>query len=78
MSTGMPEPRHTQPLSSADIAHVSPHDLNDSNDFVAGDERQLGIGKIAVDDVQISAAHGAGFHPQANLSWSRDGIGPFL
>ena len=39
------------------------------NDLVAGDDRRLGIGQIAVDDMQIGAAHGAGlrrereFHP---------------
>ena len=38
------------------------------NDLVAGDDRQLGIGQIAVDDMQVGAAHGAGFDENANFT----------
>ena len=38
-----------------------------ADDLVAGDERQLRVGELAVDDVQVGPADAAGAHAQQDL-----------
>src|SRR5439155_4588234 len=60
-----PEPRDAE--SPAVVGHP--------DDLMAGDERQLGMRQLAVDDVQIGAADPAGLHAQAYLARPRLGDG---
>jgi len=42
---------------------------------VAGDDRHLWVGQLAIDDMQIRAADAAGGHLHANLAWSGLAVG---
>ena len=52
----------------AEVATRSPPDgLNTTNDLMAGYDRQLPLGEIAIDDVQIGATDAAGSNPHQYL-----------
>ena len=65
VAVGPAEPRHAQAAAVLGQAH----------DLVAEDERQLRVRKLAVDDVQVGAAHPAGAHLEQQLTRPRLGIG---
>ena len=46
-----------------------------AHDLVAGDQGQLGVRQLAVDDVQIGAADRAGLDPHQDLARAGDGVG---
>ena len=50
--------------------------LGDADDLVSRDERQLRVGKLTVDDVQVGPAHSAGAHLEQHLARPRSGSGP--
>ena len=74
----MAEPGNADPVADREPADALAQCVNDTDDLVARDERQLRIGEIAVNHVQVGPADGAGFDPQSDLTRSRDRIGPIL
>ena len=46
-----------------------------SDDLVADDQRQLWLGQLAIDQVEIGAADSAGRHVEAHLTRARLGCG---
>ena len=46
-----------------------------AHDLVAGDQGQLGMRQLAVDDVQVGAADRAGLDPHQDLARAGDGVG---
>ena len=46
-----------------------------TDDLVPGHERQLGLGQLAIDDVEVGAAHAAGRDCDEDLARARLGIG---
>ena len=64
---GPVEPRHADPVADREPVGRFPLLDDDADDLVPGNERQLRIGKLAVDDMQICPAHGAGAHRDQQL-----------
>ena len=60
-----PEPGHADAVPQADSGHSSPHGLHRTNDFVARDDRNLGLGELPVHEVQVRATDPAGPHTEA-------------
>ena len=74
---GPAEPRHADPVADREAVDLRPLLDDRTDDLVAEDERQLGIGKLAVDDMQIGAAHRAGAHRNQHLLRPRTRRGQF-
>ena len=70
---GPAEPRHPDPVADREAVDFRPLLDNRADDLVAEDERQFRVGKLAIDDVQIGAAHRAGVHLNQHLPrpWAR-------
>jgi DNA-binding MarR family transcriptional regulator len=73
LPAGPTEPGHPHPLARSKALSPGPETLDDSHDLVTGDQRELRIRQLAVDDVEVGAAHAAGTHPQEHLAGA--GIG---
>ena len=52
--------------------------LDAADDLMPRNDRQLGIGEVAVDHMQVGAANAARLDPNANLPRPRLEFGPFL
>ena len=70
--------RPAQPGNADPVAGREPVDrvadgLDRAHDLVAQDERQRRVGELAVQHVQVGAAHGAGAHADEHLSGSGRG-----
>ena len=52
--------------------------LDDAHDLVARHDRQMDVGQLAVDDVQIGAADAAGLDAHADLARAGQRIGPLF
>ena len=52
----MAKPRHADAAADSHRIDPSSNRIDNADDFVARNERQLGVGKIAVNDVEIGAA----------------------
>ncbi len=59
-------------------ATPAPDRLDPADDLVTRDDRQLRIGQLAVDDVQVGAADAAGLDAQPDLPGAGIRIGPIL
>jgi hypothetical protein len=68
MAAGVAEPGDANTLADAKACHALTESIDPPNDLVAGDDRQLGIGKITIHHMKVGAAHGTGFHCQADLA----------
>ena len=77
MAAGVAEPRHADPGARRE-RDAGARRLDPADDFVTRDDRQLGIGQVAVDDVQVRAADAAGLDAQPNLAGAGNGLGPVL
>ena len=73
LAAGPAEPRDPDPLPGLEALRPLPRPLDGADDLVAGDERQLRLGQVAVDDVEVGAADAAGVHPHQHLP--RPGLG---
>src|SRR4029453_7951131 len=71
---GPPQPRHAHPVAGHGRLDLRAALRDFGNDLVAQDERKLWIGKLAVQDVEIRTADGAGPGPKEDLP--RSGLGP--
>ena len=60
MPAGVTQPRHAQSLPDGKSPGMFALGGNDAYDLMAGYQRQLGLGKFAVQYMQIGAAHAAG------------------
>ena len=67
-TTGVAEPRHADAHADAKRCHAGAQRRHDTDNLVAGYQRQLGIGQLAIDDVQIGAADTAGLHLDQDLA----------
>ena len=70
MAAALSQPWHPDPLTewrTTDARSVSRH-LGD--DLVARNDRELGFGQFAIDQMQIGAANAAGANPEQELAWA--------
>src|SRR5262249_53406350 len=74
-AAGPPEPGDPPPLADAEGFDALAQGVNRAHDLVAQDERQLGPVELAVHDVEIGPADGAGPDVEADLPRSGEGIG---
>ena len=65
------EPGDAHAISDAHRLHLSPGCDRFSNNLVTGNEWQLGMGQLAVDDVQVGPAEGAGADSDEDLAGAR-------
>jgi hypothetical protein len=68
VAAGPPQPGHADALAWREAADALAQGRDAADDLVAGDHRQPRVGELAVDQVQIGAAHAAGLHPQQHLA----------
>ena len=73
----MAEPGHADPRAELEVDAFADR-LDAADDLVPRHDRQLGIGQLAVDDMQVGAAYAAGLDPNPNLPRSGRRIGPLL
>ena len=59
-AVGRAEPRHADAVADGEALDARAERRDLADDLVAENERQLGMRQLAVDDVQIGAAHAAG------------------
>src|SRR5262245_17707585 len=72
------KPWHADTHPKRETLNAHSESVDRADDLVARNERQLWIDEVAIDDMEIGPAHGAGIHPQPHLAWARRGIGPLL
>jgi hypothetical protein len=68
MAASVTEPWDANTLANAKACHAVAQRLDPPDDLVAGDDGQLGVGKITLHHMKVGAAHGTGFHRQADLA----------
>jgi hypothetical protein len=73
----MAEPRNADALTHTQPFDASSNHVNPPDDLVAGDNRHLRGGQLAIDDMQIRATDAASGHLHSNLARSRLSIGKF-
>src|ERR687898_67773 len=78
MAAGVTKPGDADTLADAKTCHALTDSLDPPDDLVAGDDRQLGVGKITIHHMKVGTAHRTGLHRQADLAWSGRGQGPLL
>jgi hypothetical protein len=61
------EPRDADALPDLEPLRPLTESLDRSHDLMTGDERQLGLGQVPIDDVQIGAANPARMHAKEDL-----------
>ena len=77
-SIGVTEPRNTDALPELEFSHARAQRIHAPDDFVAGNNGQFAPPQIAVDHVQIRAAHAACTDFDANLIRTRQRIVAFV
>jgi hypothetical protein len=70
-AAGGAEPRHANARADRDAGHASADRGDATDNLVPGHDREFGIGKLAVDHVQIGAADAAGRNLDQNLACRR-------
>lgn len=70
----MTKPGHADAIAEGQLFHAGSHLVDDADDFMTGNERQLGVSKVALHDMQIRTADGAGAHPDADFSRAQRGF----
>jgi hypothetical protein len=78
MAAGVTEPGNADALIDCERARALADRIDAADDFVARHERQLGLRQVAVDDVQIGPADGAGLDAQPYFALCRHGHRPLL
>src|SRR6266851_6309671 len=66
-AAGPTEPGHPDPVADRETVDRFPLPDDASDDLVPGHQRQFRVGKLAVDDMQIGPADGAGPHRDQDL-----------
>jgi hypothetical protein len=74
VTIGPPEPGHADPLADLESPSAGACRSYCTHDFVAEDQRQSGMGEVAVAYVKIGTADAAGADSEENLPWSRGRI----
>jgi hypothetical protein len=74
LSTSPSQPRYADALPHCEPIHAVPSGSHRAYDFMTQDQRQLGLGKITVDYVQIGTADAAGVHSEQELARPRPGV----
>ena len=64
---GPAEPRHPDPVAERETVDLRPLVDDDADDLVTKHQRQLRVGELTIDDMQVGAAHGAGAHRDQHL-----------
>ena len=75
LAAGPAQPRDPDPVAGREALRPLPRLDHLADDLVAEDQRQLRLGELAVDDVQVGAADAAGDHPDESLPGPGLGIG---
>ena len=72
---GPAQPGHADALALAEPGGSRARPLDSAHDLVADHKRQLGICELAINDVEVGAAHGTGGDPDQDFlrSWLRIG-----
>src|SRR5438128_4925452 len=70
-----PQPRHADPSANPRLGHALARLDHLGNDLMAGDDRELGLCQLAVDNVKVGPADAARVDLEQNLAWTwfRDG-----
>ena len=72
-AAGPPQPGNADPRAGVEARDVGAEGDDFAHDLMAEHERELGVGQLAVDDVQVGAAHAARRDPQQHLVRSGNG-----
>jgi hypothetical protein len=72
LATRVAEPRNTDAIAGNEVGHTVTHLIDDADDFVTGDQRDLRVGQIAVDHMEIRPAHAACAHLDQQLARQRN------
>jgi hypothetical protein len=76
LPAGSAEPRHADALPDVKRIDAVAQQIDAADDFVARHNGKPGIGQLAINDVQVGAAHPARRHPHSDFSSYRPRIGP--
>lgn len=74
MPACMSEPADADALADAQFQRFIAREFNRANDLVTRDDGPFWIGQLAIDNVQVGPAYGAGFDADAYLAATRNGI----
>ena len=55
----VPEPRNADPIADVQMRHAVTYHVDEADDLMSGDDRDLNGRQVAVDDVEIGAADAA-------------------
>src|SRR5262249_39616700 len=69
-AVGPAEPRHPDAIAAGEALRAGPAGGDAADDLVPGNQRQFRPRQLAVDDVQVGAADGAGVNREHHLPWS--------
>jgi hypothetical protein len=74
-AAGVAEPRNADTLADVQVLDLYADDIDPANNLMARDNRNVRVGQLAVDDMQIGAADAAGAHlnPYLARPWLRIG-----
>jgi branched-chain amino acid aminotransferase len=75
VAAGMAQPRNADASADVEAVHVGAERVDAADDLVARHDGQRAAGKLAIDDMKIGAADGAGLDPDADLARTGTGQG---
>jgi hypothetical protein len=78
MPAGVGEPGNPDPFADGEAFDAGAEPLDETDDLVAGNDRQPLVGQLAVDHVQIGAANAAGLDADQHFGAPRRGLGPLF
>jgi hypothetical protein len=65
---GPSQPGNAHPVPGSESPDSLAHLRHRAHDLVPQDQRELGLGEVAIHHVEVGAAHGAGAHRQEHLA----------
>src|SRR4029453_18240726 len=74
---GAAQPRHADPLPLRETVRPCAPSDHPADDLVAEDQRELRLAELAIEDVQVRPADGAGRHVEEELALGRLGVREF-
>jgi hypothetical protein len=74
----MAEPSNSNAFAHTRDQAIVANGIDDADDLVPRNDGPLRIFKVAIDHVQVRSADGASLDPDAQLTRTRQRIGPFL
>jgi hypothetical protein len=77
MAASAAQPRNADTSTDGKTGHAATDHVDAADDLVTGDDRQFGIGQVAVDDMKVRAAHAAGANFDADFAIRGLGVRPF-